>query len=86
MHENNIKYFQIVIRVDEKLILNRFKEFLNDANLHYVYTYNPRGLYWQVFIDCEGEDMKKIVESKVKLFIETERYANGDKLYERMWK
>ena len=86
MNKNDIKYFQIVVRVDEKLILDRFKEFLKDANLHYVYTYNAICQYWEVFIDCEGEDMKKTVESTVKIFVERERYTNGDKLYERMWK
>ena len=77
MDKDYIKYFQIVVRVDEKLILDRFKEFLNDANLHCVYTYNPISQYWEVFIDVEGEIMKKVVESAIKLFVKTERYIKG---------
>lgn len=83
MNVNDIKYFQYEVRIDEEVVLERFKEFLKNVNLHYVYTYNPISQYWKVFIDVEGEIMKKAVESAIKLFVETERYIKGDRLYER---
>ena len=85
MNKDNVKLFQIEVRIDEEFVLNRFKEFLDNVNLHYVYTYNPISQYWKVFIDVEGEIMKKAVDSVIKLFEETERYVRGDKLYERIW-
>ena len=85
MQKDTVKYFQIKVRFDEELVFNKFKEFLNNVNLHYVYTYNPIGQFWDVFIDAEGEVMKKAVYNAIELFVETERYVKGDKLYERIW-
>ena len=83
MNKDAVKYFQFEVRVYEELVLERFKEFLNNVNLHYVYTYNPINQYWKVFIDVEGEIMKKAVDSVIKLFVETERYIKGSEFYER---
>ena len=85
MNKDNVKYFQIIVEIEEKCVLERFKIFLNNANLSYVHTYNPINQRWKVFIDVEGEDMKKAVESVIKLFIETESYMKDGELYERIW-
>ena len=85
MNKDNVKYFQIIVEIEEKCVLERFKIFLNNANLSYVHTYNPINQRWKVFIDVEGEDMKKAVESVIKTFVETERYIRGDEFYERGW-
>ena len=84
MEKDVTKYFQIKVRFDEELVFDKFKEFLNNANLHYVYTYSPIGQFWNVFIDAEGEIMKKAVYSAIELFVEAERYVKRDELYERM--
>ena len=85
MDKDAVKYFQIKVRIDEELVFNRFKEFLNSVNLSHVCTYNPIGQFWDVFIDVEGEDMKKFVYSAINEFVENERYIRGDELYERSW-
>lgn len=85
MEKDVVKYFQIDVRIDEKVAFDRFKEFLNNANLYYTFTYNPIGQFWKVFIDVEGEAMKKVVYSVIKTFVENERYIRGDGLYERKW-
>ena len=77
MNKNDIKYFQYEIRIEEEVVLERFKEFLNNVNLRYVYVYNPISQDWKVFIDVEGEIMKKAVESAIKLFVEVERNIKG---------
>lgn len=83
MEKNAIKYFQIIVEIEEKCMLERFKIFLNNANLSYVHTYSPIKQSWKVFIDVEGEAMKKVVDSVIKTFVENERYIRGDELYER---
>ena len=85
MKNDNVKYFQIIVDIEEKCVLDRFKIFLNNANLSYVHTYNPIMQSWKVFIDVEGEYMKNVVNSLIKTFIENERCARGDELYERSW-
>lgn len=85
MEKDDIRYFQIIVEIEEKCVLDRFKIFLNNANLSYVHTYNPIKQSWKVFIDVEGEDMKKVVYSVIKKFVETERYNRGDEFYERGW-
>ena len=84
MNKDAVKYFQISVRIDEEFVLNRFKEFLNSSNLSYAYIYNPRGQFWDVFINAEGEDVKKVVYSKIETFFENEMYNKGSELYERM--
>ena len=83
MNKDAVKYFQLDIMIEEEVVLERFKEFLNDVNLHYVYTYNPIRQFWNVFIDVDSEIMKKSVESVIKLFVEAERYIKGSEFYER---
>ena len=85
MEKDDLKYFQIDVRIYEKEVFDRFKEFLNNANLYYTYTYNPIGQFWKVFINVEGIAMKKVVYSVIETFIENERYIRGDGLYERKW-
>lgn len=85
MNKDVNKYYQIKVVIYEEPILDRIKIFLEDADLSYVYTYNPLGQFWNVFIDAEGEAMKKVVYSAIKLFVATERYIRGDVLYEGMW-
>ena len=85
MKEDAVKMFQINVRIDEEFVFDKFKEFLNSVNLSYDYTYSPRGQHWDVFINVKGEDMKKDVYSAIKTFFETNRYINGDELYERSW-
>lgn len=85
MEKDAVKIFQIIVEIEEKCVLERFKIFLNSANLSYVHTYNPIKQSWKVFIDIEGEAMKKVVDSAINTFVETERYIRGDELYERSW-
>ena len=85
MKKDAIKIFQINVRIYEEFVLSRFKEFLNSVNLHYTCIYNPIGQLWDVFINVEGEDMKKVAYSAIKLFFENEKYNRGGELYERMW-
>lgn len=85
MEKDDVKYFQIKVRIDEELVLNRFKEFLNSVNLSYACAYNPIGQFWDVFIGAIGEDRKKFVYSAINEFVETERCIRGDELYERSW-
>lgn len=85
MEKDDIRYFQIIVEIEEKCVLDRFKIFLNNANLSYVHTYNPIKQSWKVFIDVEGEAMKKVVYSVIKKFVETERCNRGDEFYERGW-
>lgn len=85
MEKDVVKYFQINARFYEELVFNKFKEFLNSVNLHYVSIYNAMGQFWDVFINVEGEVMKKAVYIAIELFVEAERYAKGDELYERKW-
>ena len=83
MNRDATKYFQYAITIEEEVVFERFKEFLNDVNLHYVYTYNPICRYWKVFIDVEGKIMKKAVESAIKLFVGIERYIKEGEFYDR---
>lgn len=85
MEKDAIKIFQINFRIYEEFVFNRFKEFLNNANLSCTCIYNPIGQLWDVFIKVEGEDMKEYVYSTIKTFFENERYIRGDELYERSW-
>lgn len=85
MEKDAVKYFQIIVEIEEKYVLERFKIFLNNANLSYVHTYSPIKQSWKVFIDVECEAMKKVVDSVIKTFVENERYIQGDELYERSW-
>ena len=83
MNIDKVKYFQYVVNVEEKWVLDRFKELLDNVNLHYVCTYNPISQYWKVFIDVNGEDIEKDIESVIKLFVEANRYIKGSEFYER---
>lgn len=83
MNKNAIKYFQYDVRVEEEVVLERFKKLLDYVNLHYVCIYNPISQYWDVLIDVEEEDLKKDVESIIKLFEEANRYIKGSEFYER---
>ena len=85
MEKDVIKIFQINVRIYEEFVLNRFKEFLNDVTLSYTCIYSPIGQFWDVFINVEGEGMRKVTYSAIKMFFENERYIRGDELYERMW-
>ena len=85
MEKDAVKIFQINVRIYEELVLNRFKEFLNSVDLSYVNIYNPIGEFWNVFINVEGEGMKKVAYSAIKMFFENERYIRGDEFYERKW-
>ena len=85
MNKDDGKYYQIKVRIGEEAVLERFKEFLNDVTLSYTCIYIPIWQSWNVFINVEGEDMKKAVESVIKLFIETESYMKVGELYERSW-
>lgn len=85
MKKDAVKIFQINVRIDEEFVLDRFKEFLNSVNLSYAYTYSPIGQHWDVFINVEGEDMKKVAYNEILMFFENERYIRGDELYERSW-
>lgn len=85
MEKDTNKYYQIKVVIYEEPILDRIKIFLEDANLSYSCTYNPIGQFWNVFIDAVSEAMRKVVYSAIKLFVATERYISGGKLYERMW-
>lgn len=83
MEKDVVKFFQIIVEIEEKCVLERFKIFLKNANLSYVHTYSPITQRWKVFIDVEGEAMKKVVYSVINTFVENERYIKGDELYER---
>lgn len=83
MKKDAVKYFQIIVEIEEKCVLERFKIFLNNANLSYVHTYSPIKQSWKVFIDVEGEAMKKVVYSAINTFVETEICNRGDEFYER---
>ena len=85
MEKDSVKIFQIIVEIEEKCVLERFKIFLNNANLSCVHTYNPIIQRWKVFIDVEGEDMKKFVYSAINEFVENEKYNRGDEFYERSW-
>lgn len=85
MEKDDVRYFQIIVRIEEKCVLDRFKIFLNNANLSCVHIYNPKGQFWDVFINVEGKAMKKFVYSVIKEFVETERCNRGDEFYERGW-
>ena len=85
MNIDEIKYFQYVVRTEKEVVLERFKELLDNANLHYVCTYNPISQYWDVFITVNGEDIEKYIESIIKLFDEANRYIKGSEFYERSW-
>ena len=83
MNIDEIKYFQYNVRIEKEVVLERFKELLDNANLHYVYTYNPISQYWDVFITVNGKDIEKYSESIIKLFDEANRYIKGSEFYER---
>ena len=83
MNIDAIKYFQYEVRIEEEVVLERFKKLLDHVNLHYVYIYNPISKYWEVFIDVNEEDLEKDIESIIKLFDEANKYIKGSEFYER---
>ena len=85
MNIDTIKYFQYEVRIEEEVVLERFKKILDHVNLHYVCIYNPISQYWKVFIDVKEEDLEKNVESIITLFDEANIYIKGSEFYERSW-